>query len=105
VAFYEAVFGSTVVSVGDADDFRYSVVVDGEEQLAGFMDASIFPPEAPEGWSVYFGADDARATTAKAQELGASLTIGPDDTPYGVLVGLDDPTGITFKLREAPSAG
>jgi predicted enzyme related to lactoylglutathione lyase len=102
MAFYAAVFGSNILSVGDEDVFRYSVFTEGEEQLAGVMDASIFPEDAPLGWSVYFGSDDAAATTAKAEELGAKVTIGPDDTPYGVLVGLDDPTGIPFKLRQSP---
>ncbi|OWY60809.1 hypothetical protein B7486_67170, partial [cyanobacterium TDX16] len=104
-AFYAEVFGSPITSVSDEAAFRYSVITEGEEQLAGIMDASIFPPEAPEGWSVYFGTDHAADTCARLQELGGQVTLGPDDTPYGVLVGAVDPTGIDFKLRQPPTQG
>jgi len=102
-AFYAEVFGSSITSVSEADDFRYSVITEGEEQLAGIMDASIFPPEAPEGWSVYFGTDDAAASSAEVQRLGGQITMGPDHAPYGVLLGAVDPTGIDFKLRQPPA--
>lgn len=105
LAYYAEVLGWTTVEVGDGADFRYAMAVHGEEQLAGVMDASIFPEEAPLGWSVYFGTADAEATAARAVELGATVTIGPDDTPYGVLVGLDDPTGAAFKLQQPPAEG
>ena len=47
---------------------------------------------------MYFAVEDAAATVARAVELGATVVQGPDDTPYGVLVTLADPTGATFKL-------
>lgn len=105
LAFYTEVLGWTTVPAADEPGFRYTMVLFGEEGLAGVMDASIFPDDAPLGWSVYFGAADAEATAARAVELGATLTIGPDHTPYGTLVGLTDPTGAPFKLQQPPADG
>jgi hypothetical protein len=102
VAFYEEVFGSTTVKVSDADELRYTMLVEGDEQLAGIMDAGIFPDDAPLGWSIYFGTADLDASMAKVTELGGRVVIGPDDTPYGRLAGCTDPTGISFKLQQPP---
>lgn len=103
--FYREVLGWTTQVVGDEDGFRYSMAVDGKDELAGVMDASVFPDDAPLGWSIYFGTDDIEASIAKAVDLGATQTIGPDHSPYGILVGLDDPTGASFKLQQPPAEG
>jgi predicted enzyme related to lactoylglutathione lyase len=66
VAFYRAVFGWDTVTVGDTDEFRYTVMRDpargadaGGGELAGIMDAARFLPEGePAHWSVYWHADD-----------------------------------------------
>ena len=104
LAFYAEVLGWTTAAVADEPGFRYTMALDGDQQLAGVMDATPFPEEAPLGWSIYFGTADAEASAARAVELGATVTIGPDDTPYGVLVGLDDPTGAPFKLQQPPAS-
>ncbi len=84
---------------GDTPEFRYTTLGEGEGRLAGIMDAATFLPEgAPAHWSVYFGVDDAVATVAKALELGGAVVDPPEDTPYGRLATLTDPTGTRFKL-------
>lgn len=99
IEFYREVFGWETEVVGDTPEFRYTTVRDGEEQVAGVMDASAFLPEGiPAHWSVYFGVDDADVTVASAIERGASVLQPAEDTPYGRLVTLADPTGATFKL-------
>ncbi len=104
VAFYETVFGWTTSAVGDSDEFRYSVLVDGEEQLAGIMDAGTFLPEGvPAHWSVYFGTADTDATLARIGELGGSTVVPAEDTPYGRLATAADPTGAIFKLVQPPA--
>lgn len=102
VAWYEAVFGSTTQVASDTDDFRYTMIVDGDEQLAGIMDATPFPDDAPLGWSIYWTTPDLDATLAQVQELGGTVVLGPDETPYGRLAGCVDPTGIAFKLQQPP---
>ena len=103
--FYRQVLGWNTEVVADDGGFRYSMALSGEDQLAGVMDASVFPDDAPLGWSIYFGTDDIDASIAKAVALGATQTIGPDDTPYGILVGMNDPTGAAFKLQQPPAEG
>ena len=99
VAFYESAFGWDTHVVGDTDEFRYTTLGEGEEQKAGVMDAKNFLPEGvPSQWSVYFQVADADAAVAQAVELGASVVHPAEDTPYGRLVELTDPTGARFKL-------
>jgi predicted enzyme related to lactoylglutathione lyase len=97
--FYRQVFGWETQTMGDSPEFRYTVAKDGEEQVAGVMDASGFLPEGvPAHWSVYFRTDDVDATVARALELGGSVIQPPEDTPYGRLTTLADPMGAAFKL-------
>jgi predicted enzyme related to lactoylglutathione lyase len=99
LGFYRDVFGWDIHVVGDTPDFRYAIHQDGEVQLAGIMDASGFLPEGvPAHWAVYFGAEDADATAAKIADLGGSILMAPEDTPYGRLATAVDPTGAQFKI-------
>lgn len=106
LAFYSTVFGTAWTSVGDTDDFRYSQMNIAGENCAGMMDGSRFlPPEVPSHWSVYFAVDDLDASLARATELGATVTQGPDVTPRGRLASLTDPTGAIVKLHQLPVSG
>jgi uncharacterized protein len=84
---------------GDAPEFRYTTLGEGDAQLAGIMDASAFLPEGvPAHWSIYFGVDDTDAALARIVELGGSVIVPAEDTPYGRLAQAADPTGARFKL-------
>jgi predicted enzyme related to lactoylglutathione lyase len=97
--FYRTVFNWNTHVEGDAPEFRYTTVGDGDERVAGVMDATAFLPEGvPAHWSVYIGTDDADATLAKIVELGGSVVVPAEDTPYGRLATAADPTGAQFKL-------
>ncbi|MDQ2791275.1 MAG: hypothetical protein DLM60_06750 [Pseudonocardiales bacterium] len=99
VTFYHEVFGCETHVVSDTPEFRYTTVRQGEDWLAGIMDASAFLPDAvPAHWSVYFGVEDTDAALAKIVDLGRSLLMGAEDTPYGRLAAATDPTGARFKL-------
>ena len=101
VAFYRDVFGWDPHTAADETDFRYTTLGEGEGMLAGIMDASGFLPEgAPASWSIYFEVEDADATIAQAVELGGTVVTPAEDTPYGRLATLTDPTGTTFKLLQ-----
>jgi predicted enzyme related to lactoylglutathione lyase len=100
--FYRTVFHWDIESVGDSDQFRYSVVKnpDAVGELAGVMDAAAFLPEgAPSHWSVYWEVDDPAATIATIAKLGGSVVAAPEETPYGLLATVTDPGGGQFKLR------
>lgn len=99
LAFYKDVFHWTTATMGDTPEFRYTVLQNGAEQLAGVMDASAFLPEGvPSHWSVYFAVDDADGTIEKIVQLGGSVIRPAEDTPYGRLAEVADPTGAHFKL-------
>jgi predicted enzyme related to lactoylglutathione lyase len=105
VSFYQAAFGwdTTTEAVEDGGGFRYTVAHghSGEGDLVGIMDAKAFLPDgAGESWSIYWAVDDVAATVAKCTQLGGSIVRETEDTPYGVLATLADPTGAQFKLRK-----
>lgn len=97
--FYRSVFGWETQSMGDTDDFRYSVLQIGDLQAAGVMDASRFLADGePSHWSVYIAVDDADAVQARATELGGSVLSAAQDTPYGRLAEVADPAGARIRL-------
>ena len=97
--FYRAVFGWDTETMGDTSEFRYTVVKDGDDQVAGVMDSSAHLPEGiPAHWAVYFATDDTDATLARTVELGGTVTQPAEDTPYGRLAAATDATGTNFRL-------
>lgn len=105
VDFYRAVFGWDTHVISDTPEFRYTVLRHGDDWLAGVMDASSFlPADVPAHWSVYFGVDDTDAALAKTVDLGGSVLMAAEDTPYGRLGKAADPTGARFSLVAANEA-
>jgi uncharacterized protein len=99
VDFYRNVFRWSTDVISDTPEFRYTTLKNGDEMLAGIMDASGFLPDGvPAHWSVYFGVDDTDAALARVVELGGSIVRPAEDTPYGRLAEAADPTGAHFKL-------
>lgn len=99
VAFYRDVFGWDAHVASDTDDFRYTTLGEGDDRLAGIMDATAFlPAGASAFWSVYFGVDDTDATLRTIVELGGTITQAAETTPWGRLAQAADPTGARFKL-------
>ena len=98
--FYRDVFKWDAHVMADEPGFRYTTLGEGDDSLAGIMDATAFLPEGvPAHWSVYFGVKDADAASAEIVELGGSIVLPAEDTPYGRLATVADPTGAVFKLR------
>ena len=99
VRFYEEVFGWDAHTVSDTPEFRYTTLGEGEGQLAGIMDGSAYLPEGePAEWSVYFAVEDTDAALARVVELGGTITVPAEDSPYGRLAQAADPAGARFKL-------
>ena len=102
--FYRDVFGWTTEVASDTPEFRYTTLAIDGEQLAGVMDASAFLPEGvPAGWSVYFRVADTDLALSEVVALGGEVLMGAEDTPYGRLATVADPTGAVFKLHAATS--
>lgn len=97
--FYRTVLGWDTEVLSDTPQFRYTLVRDGEEQLAGVMDAAAMLPENVQAqWSVYFAVDDTDASLATIAEHGGTVIRPAEDTPYGRLAEAADPAGAQFKL-------
>lgn len=101
--FYRAVFGWTTETVSDTDEFRYSTALFDGEALVGVMDGSRIPGEAPSSWCFFLAADDVDKTVQLVTDFGGSIVRGAEDTPYGRLAAVADPTGATFNLSSIQS--
>ena len=106
VGFYRSVFGWMTNVIGDSDEFRYTTMrnPEGEDELAGIMDAVSFLPEGlPAHWSVYWEVDDVDAALSAIESLGGAVEMAARDTPYGRLAAAADPAGARFNLRRTDS--
>lgn len=103
VRFYQDVFGWDTHVASDTPEFRYTTLGEGAGQLAGIMDAGAYLPEGvPAHWSVYFDVEDTDAALAQIVDLGGSVLLPAEDTPYGRIAAVADPSGAAFKLVAAP---
>ena len=62
------------------------------------MRRSSSPRARPAAWSVYFQVEDVDAALEQVAELGGKVARPAEDTPYGRLAAVTDPTGTRFKL-------
>jgi hypothetical protein len=99
VDFYRRVLGWQTESVSDTDDFRYTTAAFDGEQMLGVMDGSNFLPEGvPSHWAFYLGAEDVDKTQGLVLDNGGKVLRPAQDTPYGRLAQVSDPTGAVFNL-------
>jgi predicted enzyme related to lactoylglutathione lyase len=94
-SFYSELFGWRMTELPD-----YTILSTGKDPGGGIFKR---PPEAPPGWTVYVGVEDAAATLEKAKDLGATVLkdrtlISPE---FGHFAVLRDPTGAVICLHEA----
>jgi predicted enzyme related to lactoylglutathione lyase len=52
----------------------------------------------PSTWAVFFGADDVDKTVELITDNGGAVVRAAEDTPYGRLAAVTDPTGAGFNL-------
>lgn len=101
VKFYQDVFKWETDVMSDTPEFRYTTLGAGDAAKAGIMDASGYlPEEVPSSWHTYFAVENTDAAVEKAVAMGAAVIDPPQDTPYGRLATLTDPTGAMFKLMQ-----
>jgi predicted enzyme related to lactoylglutathione lyase len=98
VSFYHDVFGWDTHVMNDADEFRYTTLGKDEGALAGIMDDT----GEPSGWNVYFEVADVDAALAQVTALGGKIIEPAQDTPYGRMARVEDPTGTGFRLVTSP---
>jgi predicted enzyme related to lactoylglutathione lyase len=99
VQFYKDVFGWDAKTMSDTPEFRYTTLGEGDAALAGIMDSTNFLPEGvPAHWAVYLAVEDTDAAVKTTTELGGSLVMPAEDTPYGRIAMVADPTGAHVRL-------
>jgi uncharacterized protein len=99
VGFYRDALGWTTSVLSDTDEFRYTMLQVGGEQLAGIMDGdSYLAADAPTSWTVVFSVADTDAAVAQVLELGGGIRRPAHDSPYGRLATVEDPMGAKFAL-------
>lgn len=100
VAFYQRAFGWTVTLAERDGERSATLEIDGHA-WAGIRDVAPLPAEKSDrGWQVYFGCESVEATISAAVALGGRLLRGPEQTPYGRIAVLADPTGVEFRVAE-----
>jgi predicted enzyme related to lactoylglutathione lyase len=97
--FYREVFGWQTAVVSDTGEFCYRTASFDGEALLGVMDGTTDLPEgAPSNWFFFLGTDDVDKTVQLVVDNGGSVIRGAEDTPYGRLAAVADPTGAGFNL-------
>lgn len=99
VDYYRTVLAWRTEFVSDTDEFRYLTAQFDGEQLLGVMDGGGFLPEGvPSHWAFYLGAEDVDKTLELITGNGGTVLRPANDTPYGRLAQVADPTGAVFNL-------
>ncbi len=106
VTFYQDAFGWDTAVMSDSEDFRYTTLGSGGHARAGIMDASFYLPDGvPSNWQIYFGVANADAVVETAKSFGAKVIHPAEDSPFGRMATLTDPTGAVFKIAQRPEEG
>ncbi|MDG4827929.1 VOC family protein [Solwaraspora sp. WMMD1047] len=103
--FYEAVFGWA------AEDQPMGPITYTGWRLGDRVIAGMLPMvgeewgDLPAHWMVYFAVEDADAAAARAEELGGTVAVPPNDLPQGRFAVLTDPQGAIFSVIRLNPAG
>lgn len=103
VDFYTAALGVESSVMSEGPEFRYTQLVADGEPRAGIMDSAGFLPEGvPSNWQVYLGVTDTDAAVETVTRLGGRVIHAAEDTPFGRIAAVADPTGAVFRLGSVP---
>lgn len=99
-AFYTALLGATAEPMPGS--MEYYVIKHGDQMLCGLMQIDPAWGNLPAQWVSYFAVANADETVATVVKEGGQV-MGPiDDSPFGRIAALKDPSGATFKIVEVP---
>ncbi|MBX5470228.1 MAG: VOC family protein [Thermoleophilaceae bacterium] len=96
--FYGDLFGWEFEEMPVGDGSVYLVIRNRGRSNGGIMSQPEELAGAPPFWNVYFGVEDVRGATSKAESLGGSLLAGPIEVPEGEFAVLRDPQGAPFSV-------
>jgi predicted enzyme related to lactoylglutathione lyase len=95
-SFYSKLLGWTMEDM-PMEEFTYTVVKVGDDQVAGIMSMPPGTEEMPPAWGNYITVDDVDAIAKQAVELGGKVLVEPRDIPeVGRFAVVQDPQGAWF---------
>jgi uncharacterized protein len=98
--FYTAILGATADPMPGGPE--YYVLKHGEQMLGGIMQIDPAWGDFHPQWITYFSVANVDATVATVTKNGGKK-MGPiDDSPFGRIAALMDPSGAYFKVVEPP---
>lgn len=108
--YYAELFGWEIEALGFENPTNYGLVQREKNTNAEGIGIGGGVGGAPEGYSghvtFYVEVPDAEEALAKAESLGGSRTMGPDQVPGGPVIGLfTDPDGNTVGVVQEDSQG
>jgi predicted enzyme related to lactoylglutathione lyase len=99
--FYMTLLGATADPMPGG--LEYYVLKHGERMLGGIMQIDPKWGEFHPQWVIYFSVANADETAAMATRLGGKVMGGIDDSPFGRIAALADPSGAVFKIVQTPT--
>jgi len=99
--FYMAVLGATADPM--PGEMEYYVLKHGAQELCGIMQIDPAWGDFHSQWCTYFLVANADDTVAVVTQHGGKIMGAIDDSPFGRIAALIDPSGATFKIVEAPA--
>ena len=105
-AFYAEVFGYTYddLSSPEFTYFTFKRASDGEP-VGGMGTAVMMPEGVPSVWLAWFTVDSCDDAAAKVGELGGSVLMPPNDSPFGRMAVVAGAQGETFGVIAASATG
>lgn len=98
-AFYASVLGWQWRSLGDTDEFRYSIAGPEGREAVGVYDArNALADGQPSHWALYIGVPDAAAAARRAADLGGRIVRDAYTSEYGTFAEITDPAGAALVL-------
>lgn len=98
--FYTALLDATADPMPGG--MEYYVLKHGEDSLCGIMQIDPAWGNMPAQWVSYFAVANADETVAAVLAHGGQIMGAIDDSPFGRIAALKDPSGATFKIVEVP---
>ncbi|MFE3057047.1 VOC family protein [Nocardia sp. NPDC059091] len=96
--FYKQVFGWSFDEIG-SEQMPYSTFAGADGRpMGGAADSTGQPGDGPNYWLTWFQVAGADAALDKAKELGATVLMGPSDSPFGRMGIVSGPQGEVFGL-------
>jgi predicted enzyme related to lactoylglutathione lyase len=98
-AFYAQVFGWAPKANPMPDGSEYvEWQIDGRSVGGGMSMGSMYPPEVPAHWLVYFAVQNTDDIVKRAEQAGGRVIAPPMDIPQGRFAIVSDPQGAAFAV-------